>query len=252
MIDGFFTFEVLAAIWAGLSLLALIAGLVKWDPVGRIGGTGIGPRINSRWGWFVMEIPALLIFPVIYFLSPHHHFVGNIAIAMWVAHYGHRTLIWPWVIPRRDGEMRIMMCASGIFFNVLNGALWGWFMGYIANYASDWMTDPRFVIGVALAIGGGMLNIWSDYRLWRLRRDNRDAYVIPRGGVFNLVSCPNLLGEIIEWVGFALLSWSLPGLAFALWTIANLVPRALWRHAWYHETFENYPPQRRAILPRLI
>ena len=72
-------------------------------------------------------------------------------------------------------------------------------------------TDWRFVIGVALAIGGGALNIWSDYRLWRLRRDNEDEYVIPRGGVFNLVSCPNLLGEIIEWVGFALLSWSLPG-----------------------------------------
>ena len=117
---------------------------------------------------------------------------------------------------------------------------------------NDWVTDPRFVIGVTLAISGGMLNIWSDYRLWRLRMDNGGKYVIPRGGVFNLVSCPNLLGEIIEWVGFALLSWSLPGLAFALWTIANMVPRALWRHAWYRETFENYPLQRRAILPRLI
>ena len=74
MIDGFFTFEVLSAIWAGLSLSALIAGLAKWDPVGRVGGTGIGPRVNSRWGWFVMEIPALLTFPVIYYLSPHHHF----------------------------------------------------------------------------------------------------------------------------------------------------------------------------------
>ena len=44
--------------------------------------------MNSRWGWFVMELPALLVFPVIYFLSPHHHFVGNIAVAMWIAHYG--------------------------------------------------------------------------------------------------------------------------------------------------------------------
>lgn len=252
MIDGFFTFEVISAIWAGLSLLALIAGLVKWDPVGRVGGTNIAPRINSQWGWFVMEIPALLTFPVIYFLSPIHHFVGNIVVALWVAHYAHRTLIWPWIVPRRNGKMGIMLCASGIFFNVINGGLWGWFMGYIADYASDWMTDPRFVIGVVLAIGGGALNIWSDYRLWGLRRVNEDEYVIPRGGAFNLVSCPNLLGEIIEWGGFALLSWSLPGLAFALWTIANLVPRALWRHAWYHATFENYPSQRRAILPGLI
>ena len=34
------------------------------------------------------------------------------------------------------------MCASGVFFNVLNGGLWGWFMGYIADYASD--LDIRF------------------------------------------------------------------------------------------------------------
>ena len=252
MIDGFFTFEVLCSTWAGLSLLALIAGLSKWDPVGRVGGAGVGPRMNSRWGWFAMEIPALLVFPLIYFFCPHHHFVGNIVVVLWVAHYTHRTLIWPWIVPGRDSEMRIAMCASGIFFNVLNGGLWGWFMGYIADYASGWVTDPRFVIGIALAIGGGALNIWSDYRLWRLCRDNGDKYVIPRGNIFDLVSCPNLLGEMIEWIGFALLTWSLPGLAFALWTIANLVPRALWRHAWYRETFENYPSQRRAILPRLI
>ena len=245
-------FEVLAGIWVGLAPLVLIAGLVKWDPVERVGGTGIGPRINSRWGWFVMEVPALLTFPVIYFFGPHHHFVGHTVVALWGAHYTHRALIWPWIVPRRDSKMRVTLCASGIVFNVLNGGLWGWFMGYIADYANDWMTDPRFVIGVTLAISGGMLNIWSDYRLRRLRMDNGGKYVIPRGGVFNLVSCPNLLGEIIEWVGFALLSWSLPGLAFALWTIANMVPRALWRHAWYRETFENYPLQRRAILPRLI
>ena len=252
LIGEIFTFEVLAAIWAGLSLPALIAGLAKWDPVERVGGTGIGPHVNSRWGWFAMELPALLTFPIIYFSSPHQHFVGNTVVAMWVAHYAHRTLIWPWLVQERDRTMRVTLCASGVFFNVLNGGLWGWFMGHIADYASDWSTDPRFVIGVALAIGGGALNGWSDYRLRRLRRDNDGQYVIPHGGAFNAVSCPNLLGEMIEWIGFALLSWSLPGLAFALWTIANMVPRALWRHAWYHETFENYPAQRRAVVPGLI
>ena len=196
MSDRFFTFEVLAAIWAGLSLLALIAGLVKWDPVGRIGGHGYRASHQQPMGLVCDGDPRVAYLPGHLLFESHTIiFVGNIAIAMWVAHYGHRTLIWPWVIPRRDGEMRIMMCASGIFFNVLNGALWGWFMGYIADYASDWMSDPRFVIGVVLAIGGGALNIWSDYRLWRLRGDNRDAYVIPRGGVFNLVSCPNLAGR---------------------------------------------------------
>ena len=96
MSGEFPAFEVLAGIWAGLSPSVLIAGLVKWDPVERVGGTGIGPRINSRWGWFVMEVPALLTFPVIYLSSPHHHFVGHTVVALWVAHYAHRALIWPW------------------------------------------------------------------------------------------------------------------------------------------------------------
>ena len=76
--------------------------------------------------------------------------------------------------------------------------------------------------------------------------------VLPRGGAFELVSCPNLAGEIVEWIGFALMSWSLPGLAFAMWTAANLVPRALWRHRWYRERFPGYPAKRRAVIPRLL
>jgi steroid 5-alpha reductase family enzyme len=33
----------------------------------------------------------------------------------------------------------------------------------------------------------------------------RDRYRIPRGGLFEWVSCPHYLGEIIIYVGFALL-----------------------------------------------
>ena len=73
-----------------------------------------------------------------------------------------------------------------------------------------------------------------------------------RGGAFELVSCPNYLGEILEWCGWALATWSWPGLAFALYTIANLAPRAVTHHRWYRETFPDYPPKRRALVPYLF
>jgi hypothetical protein len=38
---------------------------------------------------------------------------------------------------------------------------------------------------------------------------------------------------------------------FAVWTVANLAPRAQSHHTWYREHFESYPPQRRALLPGL-
>ena len=125
-------------------------------------------------------------------------------------------------------------------------------MARIADYPEDWFSDPRFMGGAALFTLGAILNVSSDYRLSSLRAKASGGAILPRGGAFDSVSCPNLAGEIVEWVGFALMSWSLPGLAFALWTAANLIPRALWRHRWYRENFPGYPQRRRALFPGLL
>ena len=70
-------------------------------------------------------------------------------------------------------------------------------------------------------------------------------------GMFRVIRHPNYLGEIIEWIGWAIATWSLAGLAFAVWTAANLVPRARSHHQWYRESFADYPPDRKALVPRL-
>jgi hypothetical protein len=54
---------------------------------------------------------------------------------------------------------------------------------------------------------------------------------------------------MIEWIGWAILTWSLPGFAFAVFTIANLAPRAIASHRWYLKTFSDYPKKRKAIIP---
>ena len=128
----------------------------------------------------------------------------------------------------------------------------GAYLGYAADYTEGWLSDPRFGVGLALVVGGAALNVWADYRLLRLRRRGDHQHVMPEGGAFNIVCCPNLLGEIIEWLGFALLTWCLPALAFALWSIANLVPRALWRRSWYRANFPDFPKTRAALIPGLL
>ena len=172
--------------------------------------------------------------------------------ALWLAHYAHRTLLWPWLIQKQSATVSSTMLIGAVAFNLVNGIFWGWFMGGIADYAEQWLTDPRFLSGLALTIAGAALNVQADYRLRHLRNLNSGRRVLPRGGAFELVSCPNLSGEIIEWLGFALLTWSLPGLAFALWTIANLAPRAVWRRNWYRENFSDYPKQRPALFPGIL
>ena len=74
---------------------------------------------------------------------------------------------------------------------------------------------------------------------------------MPFGGGFAYVSAPNYLGEIVEWVGFALAAGTLAAWAFALFTFANLAPRALANHRWYRARFAEYPPDRRALIPFL-
>ena len=39
------------------------------------------------------------------------------------------------------------------------------------------------------------------------------------------------------------------GLAFVLWTSANLIPRAMLRHQQYQRMFVDYPHQRRTLIP---
>ncbi|MCK9399654.1 MAG: 3-oxo-5-alpha-steroid 4-dehydrogenase [Bacteroidales bacterium] len=150
--------------------------------------------------------------------------------------------------------MPILIMLSAVFFNLINAGLNGYWLGFIAPaYPENWMTDPRFILGGIIFIGGFIINQAADKKLIGLRKGGKMGYFIPRGGLFNYISCPNFFGEIIEWSGFALMAWNLPALSFAVWTAANLIPRALDHHKWYKSCFkEEYPKSRKAVIPFLI
>ena len=115
------------------------------------------------------------------------------------------------------------------------------------------MTDPRFIIGGIVFVAGFVINQVADKELISLRKDGSKDYFIPNGGLFNYISCPNFFGEIIEWSGFAIMAWNLPALSFAVWTAANLIPRALDHHKWYKSYFKKeYPESRKAVIPFLL
>ena len=245
-------FDTLVVVWAALAAPVLIYSLVGTDHVGRTGGNPRGARVSARWGWVVMELPALCVLPAVYVSAGNRNPVADLLVAAWVIHYAHRTLVWPWIVPRYSRPMPAVLCASSFVFNIINGLLNGWFLGHAADYSWEWLLDGRFMAGAAAFLMGAALNVTSDYRLAWLRRQQQGRYLIPRGSVFRFLSSPNLTGEMVEWIGFALMAWSLPALAFALWTDANLIPRALWRHRWYRRTFPDYPPSRRAVIPGVL
>jgi protein-S-isoprenylcysteine O-methyltransferase Ste14 len=145
--------------------------------------------------------------------------------------------------------MPLVIMIAAMVFNMVNGELLGsWFADW-NRYPLSWLISPYFIIGIGLFLTGMAINMSADYKLISLRGKGETGYKLPVNGLFNYVSSPNLLGEIIEWGGFALLTWSLPALAFFIWTCANLLPRAISNHRWYHSQFPGYPAERRILVP---
>ncbi len=240
--------------FALLGAAAFTLLLVVDAPYGRHARRGWGPRVPALTGWIAMEVPALVVFPATALtLGGVPDAAGRLFLAAWIVHYAYRSIVYPTVHGRRGTPLPVAIVASGALFNVVNGVLHGaWLAGPGAGRGAAWLTDPRCLAGLALFAAGFVLHARSDARLARLRRASGGGYGLPRGGAFELVSCPNYLGEIVQWTGWALMTWSLQGAVFAAWTAANLVPRALAHHRWYRERFEAYPGTRRAVLPWLL
>jgi len=242
-----------ACVAAEFVLAAATAAGLKFivAPYGRHTRPGWGPTVSARAGWTIMESPASLLFLAIYLAGDNRaETVPLVLLAMWQLHYAQRAFVYPFLM--RGGRMPVALVAMAVAFNVLNAYVNARWISHFGAYATDWLTDPRLLTGAALFIGGLVLNQRSDSTLRSLRRPGETGYKIPQGGAYRWVSCPNYLGEIVEWLGWALATWSLAGLAFAVYTIANLVPRALANHRWYQERFPDYPAERRALVPYVV
>nr|KAF6449000.1 steroid 5 alpha-reductase 2 [Rousettus aegyptiacus] len=149
----------------------------------------------------------------------------------------------------RGRPFPVVLLFRGFFFCMGNGLLQGYYLAYCAEYPAEWYKDIRFSSGVFLFILGMAINIHSDYILRQLRKPGELTYKIPQGGLFTYISGANFLGEIIEWIGFALATWSLPALAFAFFSLCFLGLRAFHHHRFYVKIFEDYPKSRKALIP---
>jgi protein-S-isoprenylcysteine O-methyltransferase Ste14 len=239
--------------WFSLAVVVFLALLFVAAPYGRYARGGWGPTINNKMGWVIMEAAAPLAFAVCFVLGSNANTITTLVfLGLWEVHYIHRAFIYPFGLRSRRRGMPLFIVGFGLLFNTFNAYLNGrYIFTFSSGYTSEWLIDPRFIVGVALFITGFIINRRADWILHNLRKPNESGYKIPYGGLYRWISCPNYLGEVIIWLGWAVATWSLPGLAFATWTAANLVPRARAHHAWYQEHFPDYPPDRRALLPGL-
>jgi len=234
-----------------LSLAVSVALFFTSAPYGRHVRSGWGPTLPNRLGWILMEAAAPLAFAALFILGTRRgSLVAWAFLVMWESHYLHRAFIYPFT--RRDNgkHMPASIVIMGFTFNLANSYLNGRYLFTLGpGYPDGWLLSWQFLLGAFLFVAGYTINRQSDVILRRLRVPTEGGYRIPYGGLYHWISCPNYLGEIIEWFGWAIATWSLPGFTFAVWTVANLAPRARSHQAWYRQQFADYPAERHALIP---
>lgn len=209
--------------------------------------------VSNRAGWILMEFPAVFLFLGIFAMGSHANRAQAWVLAgIWMAHYAYRSLVYPFRITYAPRRMPLEIALAGFVFQSLNAYLNARWISHLHLYTWGWFSSWQFVVGTLIFLVALTWTLRSDEIVLRLKRSSPDRYQIPRGGLFRWVSSPNYLCEIVEWGAWATLTWSISGLAFFLYVIANLAPRALAHHRWYHERFPDYPPERKALLPGLI
>lgn len=247
------SFNTFLWIWLATAAVTFVLLFFISAPYGRHNRKGWGPQIDNKWGWFFMEIvspSALVVSFLMGWQEPAR--VSYLFLALWLFHYSYRTVYFPLKINTKGKKMPLAIVLMAVFFNSINGGTNGYFFGQFGNvYESYSLFSFQFVVGFGLFVTGFITHFTADKTLINLRKNNSE-YVIPNSGLFRQVASPNYLGEITQWLGFAVLTNSFAAWCFLAWTIANLLPRAVANRNWYRERFPEFPKNRKILIPYLF
>jgi len=201
-----------------------------------------GYAVPNKLGWVLMEAPVVVILLLFWTFSDRKTMLTPAIFLIFMQiHYIHRAFIFPFLM-RGKSKMPLSIMFMGIFFNLLNTFMQGYWIFYHSPqnmYSNAWLQTPQFIIGTCLFFTGLIINMDSDRRIRNLRKNGDTKHYLPHGGMYNYVTSANYFGELIEWVGFAIATWSMAGLVFVIWSFANLVPRANAIYKNYNQKFTD-------------
>lgn len=254
-------FNNLLFIMALVGLVVFIALYFVDAGYGKMRTEKWGPAINNKIGWCLMETPVFIVVLFLYLRSIHLYGGVTRNVPYWVfllifeAHYFQRSFIFPFMMKGKS-KMPLVIMGLSVLWNLINGYVQGYWLFHIAPlykpelYTASWVTDPRFIIGTCIFIAGMIINLHSDYVIRHLRKPGDTNHYLPKKGLYKYVTSANYFGEITEWLGFAILTWSPAGLLFFWFSCCNLIPRA---NSIYHKYEEEFPEEfNRKKLKRII
>ncbi|KAL1411571.1 hypothetical protein Q8F55_002535 [Vanrija albida] len=252
------------ALLAGFHVMPLHAPLTLWcfdAPFGKF-AKNVWGNVSGNRAWVMMEAVAPLTFLGTFLAIGAPHGPARLLTALYLVHYAHRAFVSPLLLAPARAPLHAVVVASGAAFNALNASLLARELVYFPPrrvYHDEILHDLR------RAPGHRLVSPQIDAPT-RKAAAQGGRYKVPLGGLFALISFPNYFCEWLEWTGYAialspqvLTSTPLfPGVmlaapwAFVLAEVSAMAPRAVRGHAWYRRTFDDYPAERRAVVPWLL
>jgi len=220
----------------------------------------LGPQI----GWrtvFIIEYLGPIVFYVFFYLRPDFVYgkgaalrpysqVQNLALYLFVAHFVKREIETLFVHRFSLSTMPLM--------NLWKNCAHYWSAGLLIGY---FVNRPDYTVNASQNLVWGSVAAWTlvelgnaitHVQLRNLRRPGTKERRIPKGFLFEFLSCPNYTCEIAGWIAFTALTQSIPSLWF---TIAGAAQMWMWakkKHIRYRKEFENYPRNRKILIPFIL
>ncbi len=115
-------FNQLLVAWMALAVVIFPILLRITVPYGRHTRSTWGPMVNNRLGWFLMELPVVVIFSWFFFRgnavksAPVYVFYG-----LFMLHYFNRIFIFPFRLRENGKQMPWMIAISPTVFSMATG-----------------------------------------------------------------------------------------------------------------------------------
>lgn len=237
----------------GLAVVVFISLYFVTAGYGQFRTRQWGWSLNNKVAWMLMEVPVFLVMLGIWWGSPLKWNLPQLVLfGLFELHYFQRSLVFPWLL-KGQSRMPVVIVLMGVLFNVINGFLQGGGLYLFPNpdfqEGASYLLRWNAIAGILLFIVGMAINLHSDHVIRHLRKPGDTRHYLPQKGMYRYVTSANYLGEIMEWVGFALAAATLAAWVFPIWTAANLVPRA---HAIYNRYKEEFGKEALADKKRII
>lgn len=207
---------------------------------GRFYNRKWGMPVNNKIGWVVMEAPVFVMMIVLWLTSnrvtdvyeagfsavfPDSLFSAVVCFSVpiagqWLHSYfgGSNGRGFQSAECRDAGRLDFSRFACGLL------------SGFVALVTAVYHRNSNFLCG-----NGHQSAVGQHHPKPTKNGDNK--HYLPKERMFKYVTSANYYGELLEWFGFAVLTWSWTGVVFVVWTFANLAPRAAKIHERYKRDF---------------